>query len=215
MRQFSWNIEWDKFISGSSINSEITTVCIMCLQFIGPESKEYALWLSFALLITTRVRLHFSLLHFWFSCGFFIWFQDSGTGTPVTMRVDAKGFFLYWVDQNNELDILDIATIRDVRTGQYAKRPKVRILLKNASVAYTWFLLFSHSLGSWFLGFVNRINARWERAFFADFTIAFIRPCHNGLYFAGFSSLLPWAAAFTAATTNFWNAKIKKEITLF
>jgi len=44
------------------------------------------------------------------------------------MRVDAKGFFLYWVDQNNELDILDIATIRDVRTGQYAKRPKVRIL---------------------------------------------------------------------------------------
>lgn len=46
------------------------------------------------------------------------------------MRVDAKGFFLYWVDQNNELDILDIATIRDVRTGQYAKRPKVRILLK-------------------------------------------------------------------------------------
>ncbi|XP_030241982.1 1-phosphatidylinositol 4,5-bisphosphate phosphodiesterase classes I and II [Drosophila navojoa] len=49
---------------------------------------------------------------------------DSGSGTPVTMRVDAKGFFLYWVDQNNELDILDIATIRDVRTGQYAKKPK-------------------------------------------------------------------------------------------
>lgn len=45
------------------------------------------------------------------------------------MRVDAKGFFLYWVDQNNELDILDIATIRDVRTGQYAKKPKVSILI--------------------------------------------------------------------------------------
>lgn len=44
------------------------------------------------------------------------------------MRVDGKGFFLYWVDQNNELDILDIATIRDVRTGQYAKKPKVSIL---------------------------------------------------------------------------------------
>lgn len=43
------------------------------------------------------------------------------------MRVDSKGFFLYWIDQNNELDILDIATIRDVRTGQYAKKPKVRI----------------------------------------------------------------------------------------
>ncbi|XP_030384382.1 1-phosphatidylinositol 4,5-bisphosphate phosphodiesterase classes I and II isoform X2 [Scaptodrosophila lebanonensis] len=55
---------------------------------------------------------------------FLRWDDDSGTGTPVTMRVDAKGFFLYWVDQNNELDILDIATIRDVRTGQYAKKPK-------------------------------------------------------------------------------------------
>ncbi|KRF98253.1 uncharacterized protein Dwil_GK23786, isoform D [Drosophila willistoni] len=52
------------------------------------------------------------------------WDDDSGSGTPVTMRVDAKGFFLCWVDQNNELDILDIATIRDVRTGQYAKKPK-------------------------------------------------------------------------------------------
>ncbi|XP_016985627.1 1-phosphatidylinositol 4,5-bisphosphate phosphodiesterase classes I and II isoform X3 [Drosophila rhopaloa] len=55
---------------------------------------------------------------------FIRWDDDSGNGTPVTMRVDSKGFFLYWVDQNNELDILDIATIRDVRTGQYAKRPK-------------------------------------------------------------------------------------------
>ncbi|XP_052838026.1 1-phosphatidylinositol 4,5-bisphosphate phosphodiesterase classes I and II isoform X1 [Drosophila gunungcola] len=55
---------------------------------------------------------------------FIRWDDDSGNGTPVTMRVDSKGFYLYWVDQNNELDILDIATIRDVRTGQYAKRPK-------------------------------------------------------------------------------------------
>ncbi|ALC38505.1 Plc21C [Drosophila busckii] len=55
---------------------------------------------------------------------FIKWDDDSGSGTPVTMRVDAKGFYLHWVDQNNELDILDIATIRDVRTGQYAKKPK-------------------------------------------------------------------------------------------
>lgn len=41
------------------------------------------------------------------------------------MRVDPKGFYLCWVDQNNELDILDIATIRDVRNGQYAKKPRV------------------------------------------------------------------------------------------
>lgn len=41
------------------------------------------------------------------------------------MRVDKGGFFLYWIDQNNEIDILDIATIRDVRSGQYARKPKV------------------------------------------------------------------------------------------
>lgn len=51
--------------------------------------------------------------------------QDSTSGTPVTMRVDPKGFYLWWIDQNNEMDILDIATIRDVRTGQYAKKPRV------------------------------------------------------------------------------------------
>lgn len=51
--------------------------------------------------------------------------QDSGTGTPVTLRVDPKGFFLYWIDQNHEVDLLDIATIRDARTGCYAKIPKV------------------------------------------------------------------------------------------
>lgn len=53
------------------------------------------------------------------------YFQDSCNGTPVTLRVDVKGFFLYWVDQNHEMDMLDIATIRDVRTGQYAKKPRV------------------------------------------------------------------------------------------
>lgn len=54
-------------------------------------------------------------------------FKDSGSGTPVTLRVDAKGFYLCWVDQNNEIDLLDIATIRDVRTGQYAKKPRVSL----------------------------------------------------------------------------------------
>ncbi|KAG4072367.1 hypothetical protein HA402_004299 [Bradysia odoriphaga] len=50
--------------------------------------------------------------------------KDSGSGTPVTMRIDPKGFYLCWVDQNNEMDLLDIATIRDVRTGQFAKKPR-------------------------------------------------------------------------------------------
>nr|XP_036222652.1 1-phosphatidylinositol 4,5-bisphosphate phosphodiesterase classes I and II isoform X4 [Bactrocera oleae] len=52
------------------------------------------------------------------------WDDDSAFGTPVTMRVDPKGYYLYWIDQNNEMDILDIATIRDTRTGAYAKKPK-------------------------------------------------------------------------------------------
>ncbi|XP_058826403.1 1-phosphatidylinositol 4,5-bisphosphate phosphodiesterase classes I and II isoform X2 [Topomyia yanbarensis] len=55
---------------------------------------------------------------------FLKWDEDSCNGTPVTVRVDAKGFYLYWVDQNHEMDLLDIATIRDVRTGQYAKKPR-------------------------------------------------------------------------------------------
>lgn len=54
-------------------------------------------------------------------------FKDSGIGTPVTLRVDKQGFYLYWTDQNHEMDLLDIATVRDVRTGQYAKKPKVNI----------------------------------------------------------------------------------------
>lgn len=45
--------------------------------------------------------------------------------TPVTLRVDENGFYLYWVAQNNEIDMLDIAIIRDTRTGKGAKIPKV------------------------------------------------------------------------------------------
>ncbi|CAO1358814.1 unnamed protein product [Diamesa hyperborea] len=55
---------------------------------------------------------------------FIKWDEDSGIGTPVTLRVDKQGFYLYWTDQNHEMDLLDIATVRDVRTGQYAKKPK-------------------------------------------------------------------------------------------
>ncbi|XP_049835190.1 1-phosphatidylinositol 4,5-bisphosphate phosphodiesterase classes I and II [Schistocerca gregaria] len=55
---------------------------------------------------------------------FIKWDEDSGSGTPVTLRVDAEGFYLYWVDQNKEMDMLDITSIRDARTGKYAKIPK-------------------------------------------------------------------------------------------
>lgn len=51
--------------------------------------------------------------------------------TPVTLKVDEFGFYLYWIDQNNEVDMLDIAVIRDTRTGKYAKVPKVFYVIIN------------------------------------------------------------------------------------
>lgn len=74
------------------------------------------------------------------------------------MRVDPKGFYLCWIDQNNETDILDIATIRDVRTGQFAKKPRVSFELNkwpfyflplafvhNANTAETSKMFVNHS----------------------------------------------------------------------
>ena len=78
------------------------------------------------------------------------WFamQDSSLVTAVTLRVDPFGYFLHWTDQNEvkqtfplstrkviltiiycnassqETQILDMCTIRDTRTGHYAKVPK-------------------------------------------------------------------------------------------
>ncbi|XP_031845633.1 phospholipase C at 21C isoform X1 [Nomia melanderi] len=52
------------------------------------------------------------------------WDEDSGIATPVTLRVDKFGFYLHWVDQHNEMEMLDIAAIRDTRTGKHAKVPK-------------------------------------------------------------------------------------------
>ncbi|CAK9830241.1 1-phosphatidylinositol 4,5-bisphosphate phosphodiesterase classes I and II [Anthophora retusa] len=55
---------------------------------------------------------------------FIKWDEDSCIVTPVTLRVDKFGFYLHWVDQHNEMEMLDIAVIRDTRTGKYAKVPK-------------------------------------------------------------------------------------------
>ncbi|KAL3875090.1 hypothetical protein ACJMK2_038024 [Sinanodonta woodiana] len=55
----------------------------------------------------------------------FIKWDDSSTiGVPVTLKVDQKGYILYWRDQNKDMDYLDISLIRDTRTGRYAKIPK-------------------------------------------------------------------------------------------
>uniref|UniRef100_A0A8C4HJG7 1-phosphatidylinositol 4,5-bisphosphate phosphodiesterase n=1 Tax=Dicentrarchus labrax TaxID=13489 RepID=A0A8C4HJG7_DICLA len=50
---------------------------------------------------------------------------NSGPPTLVTLKVDPDGFFLYWTGGSNlEVEILDMSTIRDTRTGKYAKLPK-------------------------------------------------------------------------------------------
>ncbi|XP_040887004.1 1-phosphatidylinositol 4,5-bisphosphate phosphodiesterase beta-3 [Toxotes jaculatrix] len=58
---------------------------------------------------------------------FIKWDEEPNSGPPtlVTLKVDPDGFFLYWTGGSNlEVDILDISTIRDTRTGKYAKQPK-------------------------------------------------------------------------------------------
>ncbi|XP_052701868.1 1-phosphatidylinositol 4,5-bisphosphate phosphodiesterase beta-1-like isoform X12 [Crassostrea angulata] len=62
---------------------------------------------------------------------FIKWDETSQTGTPVTLKVDPKGYILYWKDQNktskddsSDMDYLDISYIRDTRTGRYARVPK-------------------------------------------------------------------------------------------
>ncbi|XP_041809557.1 1-phosphatidylinositol 4,5-bisphosphate phosphodiesterase beta-2 [Chelmon rostratus] len=52
------------------------------------------------------------------------WSEDSTKTVPVTMKVDPKGFYVYWMNQSKETTFLDVATIRDTRTGKYAKLPK-------------------------------------------------------------------------------------------
>ncbi|XP_064623811.1 1-phosphatidylinositol 4,5-bisphosphate phosphodiesterase beta-1-like isoform X2 [Lineus longissimus] len=67
---------------------------------------------------------------------FIKWDDDSTFGTPVTLKVDKNGYVLFWTDQTRiigngsfrqftqETTCLDIAQIRDIRTGVYARTPK-------------------------------------------------------------------------------------------
>ncbi|XP_040037383.2 1-phosphatidylinositol 4,5-bisphosphate phosphodiesterase beta-3 [Gasterosteus aculeatus] len=58
---------------------------------------------------------------------FIKWDEDNNNVPPtlVTLKVDPDGFYLYWTGGSNlEVEILDINTIRDTRTGKYAKQPK-------------------------------------------------------------------------------------------
>lgn len=65
---------------------------------------------------------------------FIKWEENSTSGTPVTLKVDPKGYILYWKDQNKEMDYLDLSLIRDTRTGKYAKVPKEGKLKDNCMI---------------------------------------------------------------------------------
>uniref|UniRef100_A0A8C3YLT1 1-phosphatidylinositol 4,5-bisphosphate phosphodiesterase n=1 Tax=Catagonus wagneri TaxID=51154 RepID=A0A8C3YLT1_9CETA len=55
---------------------------------------------------------------------FIKWDEEASSRNLVTLRVDSNGFFLYWTGPNMEVDTLDISSIRDTRTGRYARMPK-------------------------------------------------------------------------------------------
>ena len=43
---------------------------------------------------------------------------------PITLQLDKNGFFLYYFDQKDEVSLIDIFQIKDVRTGPMARTPK-------------------------------------------------------------------------------------------
>ncbi|XP_066107981.1 1-phosphatidylinositol 4,5-bisphosphate phosphodiesterase beta-3 isoform X3 [Saccopteryx bilineata] len=55
---------------------------------------------------------------------FIKWDEEASSRNLVTLRVDPNGFFLYWTGPNMEVDTLDISSIRDTRTGRYARLPR-------------------------------------------------------------------------------------------
>ncbi|XP_036002501.1 1-phosphatidylinositol 4,5-bisphosphate phosphodiesterase beta-3 isoform X3 [Fundulus heteroclitus] len=58
---------------------------------------------------------------------FIRWDEDSSSSPPTlgNLKVDSEGFFLTWTTASSyESEIFDISTIRDTRTGKYAKQPK-------------------------------------------------------------------------------------------
>ncbi|XP_015229326.1 PREDICTED: 1-phosphatidylinositol 4,5-bisphosphate phosphodiesterase beta-3 [Cyprinodon variegatus] len=57
---------------------------------------------------------------------FIRWDEDSNSAPNLgTLKVDPEGFFLSWIPGAGlESEIFDISSIRDTRTGKYAKQPK-------------------------------------------------------------------------------------------
>uniref|UniRef100_A0A8C6QG13 1-phosphatidylinositol 4,5-bisphosphate phosphodiesterase n=1 Tax=Nannospalax galili TaxID=1026970 RepID=A0A8C6QG13_NANGA len=55
---------------------------------------------------------------------FIKWDDETSIASPVILRVDPKGYYLYWTYQSKEMEFLDITNIRDTRFGKFAKMPK-------------------------------------------------------------------------------------------
>ncbi|XP_053553878.1 1-phosphatidylinositol 4,5-bisphosphate phosphodiesterase beta-2 [Bombina bombina] len=55
---------------------------------------------------------------------FIKWDDESSMASPVILRVEPKGYYLYWTFQSKETEFLDMASIRDTRFGKFAKVPK-------------------------------------------------------------------------------------------
>ncbi|XP_059228493.1 1-phosphatidylinositol 4,5-bisphosphate phosphodiesterase beta-2 isoform X5 [Mustela nigripes] len=55
---------------------------------------------------------------------FIKWDDETTIASPVILRVDPKGYYLYWTYQSKEMEFLDITNIRDTRFGKFAKIPK-------------------------------------------------------------------------------------------
>ncbi|XP_041121264.1 1-phosphatidylinositol 4,5-bisphosphate phosphodiesterase beta-2 [Polyodon spathula] len=53
------------------------------------------------------------------------WDDDTAVTSPVTLKLDPKGYYVYWTHQNHDMEFLEISSIRDTRAGKYAKLPKV------------------------------------------------------------------------------------------
>ncbi|KAM9294470.1 1-phosphatidylinositol 4,5-bisphosphate phosphodiesterase beta-2 [Gastrophryne carolinensis] len=55
---------------------------------------------------------------------FIKWDDETTTASPVILRVDPKGYYLYWTFQSKEIELIELTSIRDTRFGKYAKIPK-------------------------------------------------------------------------------------------
>ncbi|XP_051871492.1 1-phosphatidylinositol 4,5-bisphosphate phosphodiesterase beta-2-like [Pristis pectinata] len=55
---------------------------------------------------------------------FIKWDDETGAGSPVVMRMDSQGHFLYWTYQNKQIHCLALTDIRDTRVGTFARVPK-------------------------------------------------------------------------------------------